>query len=170
MTEGAGGEGGCTFMTATFGFQNQYLLLCAANPWGRATGSCSTSASVLLCYKWTPKQIVSSTHRALNPGARLHQSCLSPAVKSLLSSHSCSAAQGKGQGHFSSAPHTLQNLPSILHTNDFQLPMYVFNLAHMVIHGQVRRAHFPFSFIFLFLPSFPPELVNVFHLVTLTLD
>lgn len=123
-------------------------------------------------YKWTPKQILSFIHRALNPGTCLHQSCLSLAVECVLS-----AAQARGGDRDTFLqPCPPQTLPkpcqlSLMQMN-FQLTMCVFNLAHTVIHGQVRRAHFPFfiSFFFLFFFPFPPELVNVFHLVTLTLD
>lgn len=127
-----------------------------------------------LRYKWTPKRILSFTHCALNPGTRLRKSCLSLAVELLLSSHPCTAAQARGRDRDTSlqpcSPHTLSKpcQPSLTQMS-LQLTMCVFNLPHTVIHGQVRRAHFPFSFLSFFF-SIPPELVNVFHLVTLTLD
>lgn len=151
MREGTGGEGVCTFMTATFqSLAFKISFFCAVSPWGRATGFCSTSGSVLLCLINGLQSRFSPLHSVL---WILGLAFIKAAWALQWNCSSLLPCQKKGQGHFSAAllsPHTLKNPRTSFTQRSFQLTMYVFNLAHMVIHGQVRRAHFPFSFLYFF--------------------
>ena len=141
------------FYIPIFEFQNWHLLHYTASSRGRATGCCSMSSSVLFCVINGLQSRLFPLHTVLwnlwltfrKAVLALQQNCSSALTSVLLSS------KRKGKKCSSVAlfyQRTVKTCQRFFKQMSFQLTVYVFNLAHMVIHGQVRRAYFPFSFLF----------------------